>query len=211
MIAPTAIPENAQSLFGSGGDRLKERLQKLLPSPITDRNKEALQKIATGARSKIDAEGTMKKADEEIVSGFKILDPDLKRLHKVCEAHDIIGEELGRADGQPVRRIIKPPRKKMDAPIQEEPSQDPRSPTATLNTETEQRVQPAADASPPHQGRKVKWNDDRLDEDSYIKRALEEAAEYLPVCDGEPHPMARSLVSQLRDRLGLAEPDSPTR
>jgi hypothetical protein len=199
MSAPAAMPENAESLSGSGGDRLKERLQKLLPSPITDRNKEALQKIDTGVRSKIDAEGAMKKADEEIVSGLKILDPDLKRLHKVCDAHDIIGEELGRADGQPVRRMVKPPKK------------DLRLPEATVSTDTEQPVQPAADASPPHQGRKVKWNDDRLDEDSYIKRAVEEAMDYLPVCDGEPHPMARSLVSQLRDRLGLAEPDSPTR
>lgn len=195
MSAPTAIPENAQSLPRSGGDRLKERLQKLLPSPITDRNKEALQKIATGVRLKIDAEGAKKKADEEIVSGLKILDPDLRRLQKVCDAHDIIGEELGQADGQPVRRIVKPPKK------------DLRLQKAPVSTETEQPVQPAADASPPHQGRKVKWNDDRLDEDSYIKRAVEEAMEYLPVSEGEPHPMARSLVSQLRARLGLAEPD----
>ena len=197
MSAPAAMPENAESVSGSGGDRLKERLQKLLPSPITDRNKEALQKIATGVRLKIDAEGAMKKADEEIVSGLKILDRDLRRLHKVCDAHDIIGEELGLADGGRRRMVTA--------------QEDLRLPEATVSTDTEQPVQPAADASPPHQGRKVKWNDDRLDEDSYIKRAVEEAMDYLPVCDGEPHPMARSLVSQLRDRLGLAEPDSPTR
>lgn len=209
MSAPTAIPDNAQSLSGPDGERVTERLRNLLPSPITDRDKDGLEKIASGVRSNIDAERAKKRADDEIVAGLKILDPDLIRMHKVCEAHRVIGEELGRADGQPVRRIVNPPKKKTDAPIQEEPTEDLRRPEATVSTETEHPVQSAAEASPPHQGRKVTWNADRLDEDSYIQRALEEATEYLPVCDGEPHPKARILISKLTDRLGLTGPGSP--
>ncbi len=209
MSAPTAIPENAQSLSGPDGERLQERLRKLLPSPITDRNKEGLEKIASGVRLNIDAERTKQEADDKIVAGLEILDPYLILMHKVCEEHLIIVEELGQADGQPVRRIVNPPKKKTDAPILEESAEDLRRREATVNAESEQSVQPAADASPPHHGRKVKWDDDRLEEDSYIQRAVEEAMEYLPVCSGEPHPKARILISKLMDRLGLAGPDSP--
>jgi len=93
MSAPAAMPE-MRVPSGSGGDRLKERLQSCC---LSDHGQE--QRGASEDRHrrslKIDAEGAMKKADEEIVSGLKILDPDLKRLHKVCDAHDIIARNSG--------------------------------------------------------------------------------------------------------------------
>jgi hypothetical protein len=85
MSAPDAIPENAESFSGRDRERLKEKLRKLLPHTLTDENKEGLEKIASGVRIKIEAERAKKEADDAIVSGLKILDPDLIRMHNVCE------------------------------------------------------------------------------------------------------------------------------
>lgn len=204
MSAPIAMPDGVQPGSGQNPVPLEDRLRKLLSTPITDRTKEALEKIASGIRAK-------KEADDEIVSGLKILEPDLRRVHKVCEAHRVIGEELGRADGQPVRRIVKPPKRKTDAPVQEMPTENLRPPEATVSTETEQQVQLPVDVNSPQMGRKVKWKEDRIDEDSFILRAVEEAIEYLPACGGEPHPKAHILLAKLKNGLGLGlpVPDSP--
>lgn len=194
MIAPTAIPENAQSLSGPDGERVKERLGKLLPSPITDRNKEALQMIAAGVRSKREAERAKETADQEIVSGFQILDPELKRLHNVCKAHCVVGEELERADGQPIRRIVKPPKKRTDARVRKDPTEDLTPSDQSDGICTEQR---------PKSGRKVKWDVDRPDEDSFIRRTVEEVGE-LPDRGGEPHPKAIDLLLTMMERLRVS-------
>jgi hypothetical protein len=199
MSAPDAIPENAESFSGRDRERLKEKLRKLLPHTLTDENKEGLEKIASGVRIKIEAERAKKEADDAIVSGLKILDPDLIRMHNVCEAHRVIGKELGRADGQPVRRIVKPPKEQADTPVQNDATEDLRRPEDSVSTETEQPFQRPPAVNSAHLGRKMKW--DRLDEDSFIKKAVEEAGEFLPVRGGEAHPKAVILLSKLMDRL----------
>jgi hypothetical protein len=122
MSAPAAVIDNAQPISGLEEDLLKERLRKLQPSPLSDRVKEGVEKIAAGVRLKINSEVSNWHADDEIRSGLGILKHDLQRMHKVGDAHRVIGQALGRADGQPARRIAKPPRKKTDAPIREEPT-----------------------------------------------------------------------------------------
>jgi hypothetical protein len=199
MTAPAPMPEGDQPRSEQDGEQLKVDLRELLPKPVTGANEEALEKIASGVRSKIDAERAKKEADGTIFSGLKILDPDLIRMHNVCEALRVIGKKLGRADGQPVRRIVKPPKKKTDAPVQAEPTEERRGSEDSVSAETEQPFQPPTAVDSVHLGRKMNW--DRLDEDSFIKKTVEEAGEFLPVRGGEAHPKAVILLSKLMDRL----------
>ena len=200
MSAPTATSNGALADTGPDREPLEDKLRKLLPKPIKDENKEALEKIAAGVRAREDAECARKKADEEILSGLTILDPDLRSMHNVCDAHRVIGKELRRADGQPVRRIVKPPMKKTDAPIQEEPADD-LGPSGICTAES---VQYPSKHPRPKSGRKVVWDMDRPDKDSFIRRTVEEAGEFLPHRGGEADPKAVDLVLKMMERLHVS-------
>lgn len=208
MSAPSAIAGGAQPGSGQNREPLKDKLRKLVPPPITKEIEEELEKIASGVRAKINAASDSDNADGSIRDGLRTIEPGLKHTRSWCKAQRIIGEELGKADDQPVRRIVSPPQKNV-ATVPKEPEEDQASSEESADIATEQPVQAAVDNSPPRKGRRMKWADDRIDEDAYIQRAFEEAMEYLPVCDGEPHPKARILVAKLIDGLGLAGPESP--
>jgi len=200
MSAPVVVLDGGQSSSGQNRDLLEDRLRKLLPPLITSEDERWIEKIASGVSGKIKAASDSESADSSIGEGLRAIEPSLKCTHNWCTAQRVIGEELGKAYDQPVRRIVSPPQKKV-AKVPKAPEEDPASSEEFANSATDQPVQPAAVVNPVHLGRKMKW--DRLDEDSYIKEAVDEAGEYLPVRSGEAHPKAVILLSRLMNRLGV--------
>lgn len=201
MSAPTTMPDGSQPGSGQTRQPLVERLIELLPSPLSERNKEGLAKVAAGVRSTIEVELRKKKADDEMVSGFKILEPDLKFMRNVCKAHCVIGEEIGRADGQPVRRILDGPKQKHVAlPTVPEEESDP---SGEGESSTAPQLIPLAATARIPRGRKVNWDQETLSDDGFIGRAVEEAGLRFPGQGTEVDAQAAEFVSRLIRRLNV--------
>lgn len=201
MTAPSAMPDGAQPGSGQNREPLEERLRKLLPPPITPEDEKGIEKIASGVRGKIRAACDSDDANSSIGDGLRSIEPGLRRTHNWCSAQKAIGEELGKADDQPVRRIVSPPQKKVTT-VPREPEEDQASPEGFPVSSTGQPA-PSATVNPSHCGRKVKWEQDREDIDAFIARTVEDSEWHLPFRGGEAHPRAVELLLSLIKHLGV--------
>jgi hypothetical protein len=202
MSAPVAMPDGTQSCSRQNQEPLEERLRKLLPPPITSEDEKEIEKIASGVRGKIKVAADSDNADSSIGEGLRAIEAGLKYTHNWCTAQKVIGEELGKADDQPVRRIVSPPQKKVTT-VPKEPEEDQASSEEFADSALDQPVRPSTALSPSRRGRKMKWEQDREDVDAFIARTVEDSEWHLPFRDGEAHPRAVDLLSRLIKHLGV--------
>ncbi len=200
MTAPVAMPDGALPDSGQNREPLEDRLRKLLSPPITEEMEEGLEKIASGVRCKNKAASDSDNADASIRDGFRTIEAGLKHTHNCCKAQKVISEELGKADAQPVRRIVSPPKKKV-AKVPKEPEEDQALSEGFADSATGQPVRPCTTEGPSRRGRKVKWEQDREDIDAFITRTVEDSEWHLPLRGGEAHPRAVDLLLGLIKHL----------
>lgn len=168
-------------------ETLERKLRELLPDCIPKEMELTVESLAKGVRTKTSV-------NDQIRSDFAVLRPLLRRAGTLCAAMREIGAELGRADGQPVRRMLDPPRRqgtKGGSPAE--------SGTNSVSGETLAPAQTGQSQT----GRRITWPQDRLREKEFIVRAVEEALMYLPAEGDQPHPLAANFLRELMNALQL--------
>lgn len=201
MSAPSAMPAGTQPDPEQNREPLEDRLRKLLSPPITEEMEEGLEEIASGVRGKIKAAADNDNADSSISDGLRTIESGLKFTHNWCKAQRVIGQELGKADDQPVRRIVSPPQEKVAA-LHKDPEEDQAS-SEEFPVSSMGQPAPSMTVNPSLRGRKVKWEQDREDIDAFIARTVEDSEWHLPFRGGEAHPRAIDLLLSLIKHLGV--------
>lgn len=206
MTAPTPTPDCALAVPAQPREPLEARLRELLSPPVTAEIEAGLAKIVSGVRAKLKTASVLADADASMADGLRTVEQRLKNAHNWLKAQKVIGEELGRADGQPVRRILCPPQKE-EAKVPKEAEEDQASFEGSAASMTNQPVGPKTTASSSLPGRRMKWDQDREEADAFIARTVEDSEFHLPSRGYEAHPKSVDLVISLIRHLRV-HPDS---